>query len=921
MINTHLIITLDKDLSYVQDFHGLVIHVKDTRETYYVNENLSRINITLNSLILNTELELKNIISPILSRVYIVEESAKLYRYTNRWEEVKTEKVLLDLIENSIDFAPSVLYDKGRFVAPKTLASAVYMNDGSLLSANLDSSYLTVTRSKAIYVEAEIDRQKIFTIPYPITNYDLHRNHISVFVRGNLLDTDKYVINNDKLILNSTIQPLDAGQTVLFIFYYSVILDMNDNVVLTTKHYEDLSITTEKLSPNIRINANNVVESPKRLFLTPGEREKLSGVDYGATRYIHPDTHPASMIETDPERRFITDEQLAEIDKKAYIRDVFTKQEVMEKIQEVIGSAPETLDTLRELAEALGNDPNFATTVLKKLDTKADKTEITRVDDELETKVNNTDYLKTGIYNTPVKTAILDVDEYKITIEDLKLKEYIDGLPVTIKITEYNRGPSVLKINDLEPKPILTQDLYPLLKNELKVGSIYNLRYNGTTGNFILQGKGGVNLLNTTQSEYLVDKEQIITRGDLLDLVNGKVRLSTPRCTLLSTYESNGTKFSCDDRIETIPLRDNRFVTVWKNGNILKLHTFSLSNRDLVQGNLDQADPIVFELLCKEFSVVKINDYKIVITVVNQNNLVSSTVVNIEETNEIILGEQKLFDDIYDEITNLRAIKVIKNRFIMGYQFLDKTRLMYIEVVDDSINVLSTRTNVDYLIDDYCFINEEQILFSGCVDNIIRAWVMNIDDLDFYHTTLSKIVVSTDDESYTNVSYTLVGENEIYATYTNSDSTKQYSKTLFIDFNGHISAMESKLLSDSVEDIKNNLIFNRIKIDDLYLSVSNYDIDREEIEVDNNNYIKVLVEKIESQEAITVNKYTVLSNVYSNISYTMIDKNTLIVIYNSRNNDSEDYRLFFKVIEVKRRPDMVAISNGIQDESVIVAEW
>ena len=884
MINTHLIITLDKDLSYVQDFHGLIIHVKDTRETYYVNENLSRINITLNSLILNTELELKNIISPILS-------------------------------------TPSVLYDKGKFVAPKTLASAVYMNDGSLLSANLDSSYLTVTRSKAIYVEAEIDRQKIFTIPYPITNYDLHRNHISVFVRGNLLDTDKYVINNDKLILNSTIQPLDAGQTVLFIFYYSVILDMNDNVVLTTKHYEDLSITTEKLSPNIRINANNVVESPKRLFLTPGEREKLSGVDYGATRYIHPDTHPASMIETDPERRFITDEQLAEIDKKAYIRDVFTKQEVMEKIQEVIGSAPETLDTLRELAEALGNDPNFATTILNKIDTKADKTEITRVDDELETKVNNTDYLKTGIYNTPVKTAILDVDEYKITIEDLKLKEYIDGLPVTIKITEYNRGPSVLKINDLEPKPILTQDLYPLLKNELKVGSIYNLRYNGTTGNFILQGKGGVNLLNTTQSEYLVDKEQIITRGDLLDLVNGKVRVSTPRCTLLSTYESNGTKFSCDDKIETIPLRDNRFVTVWKNGNILKLHTFSLSNRDLVQGNLDQSDPIVFELLCKEFSVVKINDYKIVITVVNQNNLVSSTVVNIEETNEIILGEQKLFDDIYDEITNLRAIKVIKNRFIMGYQFLDKTRLMYIEVVDNSINVLSTRTNVDYLIDDYCFINEEQILFSGCVDNIIRAWVMNIDDLDFYHTTLSKIVVSTDDESYTNVSYTLVGENEIYTTYTNSDNTKQYSKTLFIDFNGHISVMESQLLSDSVEDIKNNLIFNRIKIDDLYLSVSNHDIDREEIEVDNNNYIKVLVEKIENQEAITVNKYTVLSNVYSNISYTMIDKNTLIVIYSSRNNDSEDYRLFFKIMEVKRRPDMVAMSNGVQDESVIVSEW
>ncbi|EEO6083100.1 hypothetical protein IIJ62_003862 [Salmonella enterica subsp. enterica serovar Chester] len=33
----------------------------------------------------------------------------------------------------------------------------------------------------------------------------------------------------------------------------------------------------------------------------------------------------------------------------------------------MVGSAPEALDTLQELADALGNDPNFATTVLNKL--------------------------------------------------------------------------------------------------------------------------------------------------------------------------------------------------------------------------------------------------------------------------------------------------------------------------------------------------------------------------------------------------------------------------------------------------------------------------------------------------------------------------------------------------------------------------
>jgi hypothetical protein len=39
----------------------------------------------------------------------------------------------------------------------------------------------------------------------------------------------------------------------------------------------------------------------------------------------------------------------------------------------LVGSAPETLDTLQELANALGNDPNFATTVANNIGTKIPK--------------------------------------------------------------------------------------------------------------------------------------------------------------------------------------------------------------------------------------------------------------------------------------------------------------------------------------------------------------------------------------------------------------------------------------------------------------------------------------------------------------------------------------------------------------------
>ncbi|MGG8053210.1 phage tail protein [Klebsiella aerogenes] len=50
-----------------------------------------------------------------------------------------------------------------------------------------------------------------------------------------------------------------------------------------------------------------------------------------------------------------------------------TTQFVARAIANLAGSAPETLDTLKELADALGNDPNFATTVLNKLTEKLAK--------------------------------------------------------------------------------------------------------------------------------------------------------------------------------------------------------------------------------------------------------------------------------------------------------------------------------------------------------------------------------------------------------------------------------------------------------------------------------------------------------------------------------------------------------------------
>ena len=79
------------------------------------------------------------------------------------------------------------------------------------------------------------------------------------------------------------------------------------------------------------------------------------------------------------------------------IKDTYsTKEYVTQKISELVSSAPETLDTLNELAAALNNDSNFATTVITQLGTKVDKVE----DKQLSTE-DFTTALKTSLENLP----------------------------------------------------------------------------------------------------------------------------------------------------------------------------------------------------------------------------------------------------------------------------------------------------------------------------------------------------------------------------------------------------------------------------------------------------------------------------------------------------------------------------------------
>lgn len=93
-----------------------------------------------------------------------------------------------------------------------------------------------------------------------------------------------------------------------------------------------------------------------------------------------------------------------------------TEADVEAAIEKIIGSAPEVLDTLEEIAKALGDDPNFATTITKKLAAITEK-----VNQEIEDRTAADTALQGNI-----DTEIAERKEADAALKT-ELKEYVDA--------------------------------------------------------------------------------------------------------------------------------------------------------------------------------------------------------------------------------------------------------------------------------------------------------------------------------------------------------------------------------------------------------------------------------------------------------------------------------------------------------------
>ena len=156
------------------------------------------------------------------------------------------------------------------------------------------------------------------------------------------------------------------------------------------------------------------------------------------------------------------------IDLSKVLGDFATKKDVEDKIGNLVDNAPESLDTLLELSKALGDDPNFATTVFTEIGKKVNKTEVYTRDesndlfqpkgdyltehqslenyptkDELKSEMDKTVQFTTSEYQGRAKKVItLDNDELinaRSNSEELENKVDVNGKAISlIQLNRWN---------------------------------------------------------------------------------------------------------------------------------------------------------------------------------------------------------------------------------------------------------------------------------------------------------------------------------------------------------------------------------------------------------------------------------------------------------------------------------------------------
>lgn len=210
-------------------------------------------------------------------------------------------------------------------------------------------------------------------------------------------------------------------------------------------YQEDLAHISEEIDEKVKAEAD-ARKAADELLVKKEEGKELSSNDFT-------DELKAKLEGIEEFANRITDVSQLVNDSKFQ-----TEEEVKAAIEGIIGSAPDVLDTLKEIADALGNDPNFATTITKKLAALAEQ-----INQEVEDRTNAVSQVQ-GDLDTKYQEL-----SSKITLQTENLNKEISDrkeADTAMKLEITNLGTSLTALGT-ELRQIINQN-YQTLQQQIR---------------------------------------------------------------------------------------------------------------------------------------------------------------------------------------------------------------------------------------------------------------------------------------------------------------------------------------------------------------------------------------------------------------------------------------------------------------------
>ena len=408
------------------------------------------------------------------------------------------------------------------------------------------------------------------------------------------------------------------------------------------------------------------------------------------------------------------------IDLSKVLGDFATKKDVEDKLNTLVDNAPKALDSLYELSNALGNDPNFATTVFTEIGKKVNKTEVYTRDESNDLFQPKGDYLTEhqDISNLATKEEVDNVINSIPSIDNLASETYVDEKIAAIPPVDLSEYATKEDIKNSVKYQEFGDNRKTIQLNNYD--SISGIDTKGTGHNLVMLSKwdvadfgaAGVKMnLNGSEERPTYNDNKEIALLDDINNVDNKLSNYITKEEVSEGYQVKGDYLTEHQSLENYPTKDElkteidktvQFTTSEYQGRTKKVIT--LDNDELInaRSNSEELENKV-DVNGKAISLIQLNRWNVVdvgspytLTNINTPDGVRPT---IQEKSQSGPEAHKIaylsdFENINNIVNSLSTnVKMLQ----MKLDAINKSNIEIIEITNDVIPEMADAKK-DYII-------------------------------------------------------------------------------------------------------------------------------------------------------------------------------------------------------------------------------